>query len=179
MSTTLISKVETASSKTGKGMEGHVTECGNRIMRVVGNLVATEGRKALEDDLLPMLFYAVEFSQSLRCQRAHWSVRHLGANLHQKPQSGPWEEKVDFDEGTMDDKHGDDDSDEEGVHIQHGKVVEVFITPALFKSGNTDGERFDVETCVERSEVKCHTLPVRSGHPVSSREKGSSQGLAY
>ena len=179
LSTTLISKVESASSKTGKGMEGHVIGCSNRIMGVVGNCVATESKKALEDSLLPVLLYAVHFSQTLRCQRALWSVRHLGGSLHRRLQSGPWDGKVEFDEGTMDDKHGDDDSDGEGAHIQHGKVVEVLITPALFKSGNTDGERFDVETCVERSEVKCHTLPVRSDHPVVGREKRSSQGLAY
>lgn len=54
--------------------------------------------------------------------------------------------------------YGDEDSDEEDSRIRNGKTVEVFVTPSLFKSGRSDGERFDVESCVQRSEVKCRVL---------------------
>ena len=160
LTTTLISKLDDASSRTGKGMEAHVTECSDRVMSVVGNWVATENRKELEDSLLAVLFQAVKLSQTLRCQRAHWSVRHSGDAIHQRPQSGPPEELVFFDETTMDDTHGDDDSDGGGAQPQYSKIVEIFITPGLFKSGNSDGEQFDIETCVERSEVKCRKLSI-------------------
>ena len=74
------------------------------------------------------------------------------------PQSGPPDNLVFWDKATMDDIHGDEDGDEEDAHIQERKIVEIFITPGLFKSGNSDGELFDVEMCVERSEVRCRAV---------------------
>ena len=158
LTTTLVSKLDDGTSKTGEGMEKHVTHCSNRIMAVVGNWVATENRKALEEDLLTALLQAVKLSQTLRCQRAYWSVRHLGDTIYPGPQSGPPNGLVFFNEASMDDKYGEGDSDEEGANEPFSKIVEVFVTPGLFKSGNSDGERFDIETCVERSEVKCRAL---------------------
>lgn len=133
-------------------------------MGVIGNLVAPEKRGALEDTLSTVLLQATKLSQALRCQRACWSIRHLGDAIHQRRQSGRPDEFILFDEATMDDKHGDEDSDEEDG--QSEKIVEIFITPCLFKSGNSDGERFDVETCFERSEVKCRAPSIGPGHRV-------------
>lgn len=169
LTTTLISKLNDALSKTDKGTEACVTECSNRIMGVVGNWVATENRRMLEETLLPMLLQAVKLSQTLRCQRAYWSVRHPGDAIRQRPQSGLPDDLVFFDEATMDDKHGDEDSDEEGAHAQYRKTVEIFITPGLFKSGNSDGEQFDIETCVERSEVRCRPLSIGLGRSALNR----------
>ena len=158
LTATLVSRLDDGTSKTGEGMEKYVTQCSDRIMRVVGNWVAPEDRKALEEDLLTALLQAVKLSQTLRCQRAYWSVRHLGDTIHPGPQSGPPNGLVFFNEALMDDKYGEGDSDEEGANAPFSKIVEVFVTPGLFKSGNSDGERFDIETCVERSEVKCRAL---------------------
>lgn len=169
LTTTLISKLNDASSKTGKGMEACVTDCSNRIMGVVGNWVATENRRTLEDTLLPVLLQAVKLSQTLRCQRAYWSVRHPGDAIRQGPQSGLPDGLVFLDKATMDDKHGDEDSDEEAAHAQYSKTVEIFITPGLFKSGNSDGEQFDIETCIERSEVKCRPLSIGLGPSALNR----------
>ena len=58
----------------------------------------------------------------------------------------------------MEDRYGEEDSDKEDSQVRNGKLVEIFVTPSLFKSGNSDGEQFDVESCVQRSEVKCRTL---------------------
>ena len=128
-------------------------------MRVVGEWVATEDSKTLEEGLLEVLLQAVKFSQNLRCQRAYWSVRHLKDVVQQMPQSGLPDNLVFFDKATMDDTHGDEDYDEEGgAYTQARKVVEIFITPGLFKSGDPDGELFEIETCIERSEVKCRAL---------------------
>ena len=132
-------------------------------MGFVGNWVAPEKREALEDTLSTVLLQATKLSQTLRCQRACWSVRHLGDAIQRRQSRRP-HELVLFDEATMDDKHGDEDSDEEDG--QSEKIVEIFITPCLFKSDNTDGERFDVETCIERSEVKCRTPSIEPGRPV-------------
>lgn len=165
LTTTLIAKLDGTSSKTGKGMESSIAQCSNQIMSVVGRWVAPESRGALEGGLFAVLIQAVRLSQTLRCQRAYWSVRHLGNVIQRKPQPGWPDDFVLFDEATMEDNDGDEGSDEEGARVQDGKTVEVFVTPGLFKSGNSDGERFDIETCVERSEVKCRTLPIRHGHP--------------
>ena len=158
LTTTLVSKLDDGTSKTGEGMEIYVTQCSDRIIGVVGNWVGADDRKALEEDLLTVLLQAVKLSQTLRCQRAYWSVRHLGDTIHPGPQSGPPNGLIFFNEASMDDKYGEGDSDEEGANAPFSKIVEVFVTPGLFKSGNSDGERFDIETCVERSEVKCRAL---------------------
>ena len=160
----LISKSDDASSETNESVEGYVTQCRNWIMDVVGELVAAKNRRALEDGLLAVLKQAVRLSRTLRCQRAYWSVRHPGA-MGQRAQSGLPSDLVLFDEATMDDVDGNEDSDAEGTRIQYGKIIEIFVTPSLFKSGNSDGERFDVEACIERSEVKCRTLSTRHGRP--------------
>lgn len=121
--------------------------------------------RQIEDHTLStVLLQATKLSQTLRCQRACWSVRHLGDAIHQRRKSRRPHELVVLDEATMDDKHGDEDSDEDDG--QSEKIVEIFITPCLFKSGNTDSERFDVETCIEHSEIKCRTPSIGPGHPV-------------
>lgn len=35
------------------------------------------------------------------------------------------------------------------------KTVEIIISPGLFKRGNSNGDLFDVESCVKRVEVAC------------------------
>ena len=96
-----------------------------------------------------ILLCAVSLSKTLRCQRACWSVRHV---------HGPSAKDITavfFDEAVMDDKHGDENSDGQEIPTVDGKLVEIVVSPALFKRGNTDGERFEFESCLQRSEVKC------------------------
>ena len=109
LTTTLISNLYDGTSKTGEGMEKYVTQCSDRIMSVVGKWVATENRKALEEALVTALLQAVKLSQTLRCQRAYWSVRHLGDTIHPGPQSGPPNGLFFFNEALMDDKYGEGD----------------------------------------------------------------------
>ena len=169
LTATLISKLN-SSSNTGKGMEARVTECGRRIMSLIGIWVAVEDRRMLEDELLVILLQAVKLSQTLRCQRACWSVRHPSSAVQGTLSAGDC--LVFFDDGTMNDKHGDEDSDGENIQTSYKKIVEIVVSPALFKRGNTDGERFDVESCVEPSEVKCKRPSIGAG------QAGSTKGLA-
>ncbi|KAL8838119.1 MAG: hypothetical protein Q9170_002260 [Blastenia crenularia] len=129
LTTTLASRLD-ASSKTGKGMESYVTRCCEHIMGLVGQWVGQRDRNILEEDLLAILFSAVGSLASSR-------------------------DPVLFDREIMEDKHGEEDSDGEDVPTADGKRVEILISPALFKRGNTDGERFEFESCIERAEVKC------------------------
>ncbi len=117
-------------------------------MSVVGPWVAQVERKVLEAELLEILFSAVSLSKTLHCQRSCWSVRPIDG-----PSAG--ESVIFFDEAIMDDKHGDEDSDGEQMPTANGKFVEIIVSPGLYKSGNTDGERFEFESCMARSEVKC------------------------
>ena len=141
-------------------MEGHVSDCGHRIMSLIGPWVDQKTRQKLEEELLGILFQAVRLSQTLRCQRASWSVRHVVDPSTQDPglttSASP---PLFFDEAVMDDKHGDDDSDidADDPMDRSRKIVEVVVSPALFKRGNTDGERFEIESCVEPAEVKCYS----------------------
>ncbi|KAL8639629.1 MAG: hypothetical protein Q9228_003353 [Teloschistes exilis] len=155
--TTLISK-QAGPSNVGKGMEHHAAECSDQIFQVVGNWAPEENRKALYDGLHSIIFQAVKLSQTLRCQRACWSIRSVKSEDPAFQGSGRKAPSF-FDECTM---QGDDD---EAENQQFRKIVEVLVTPALFKRGNTDGERFDTETCLERAEVKCR--PAVHAPPVS------------
>jgi len=71
-----------------------------------------------------------------------------------------------YDEGTMIDLGGDEDEDENGqpVREQCTKIVGIVVAPALFKRGNSDGERFDYESCIKRAEVKCRALAGAKNH---------------
>ena len=129
-------------------METHVTSCHRHIMSVVGPWVAQGERKVLEVELLEILFSAVSLSKTLRCQRACWSVRHVDG-----PSAG--ESVIFSDEAIMDDKHGDEDSDGQQMPTANGKFVEIIVSPGLYKRGNIDGERFEFESCIARSDVKC------------------------
>ena len=132
-----------------------VTACSTRIMSLVANWVMAEDRGKLEDGLRKILSYAVELSQTLRCQRAFWSIRQAGSLSSRTSNARYADSLLYFDEGTMDDKYAGEDSDGSSIPTPSRKIVEIVISPSLWKRGNTDGERFDAEFCVERSEVKC------------------------
>jgi hypothetical protein len=98
----------------------------------------------LADGLFTIFAEAVHFSQYLRRQRAMWSVRFPQRPVvigHQGEiqQSGP----LMFEPAAMKDDYGEDEEmDKETLRRQ---TVELVITPALYKRGNLDGERFDIE----------------------------------
>ncbi|KAL8879399.1 MAG: hypothetical protein Q9198_002978 [Flavoplaca austrocitrina] len=147
LTTTLVSRLD-STSKTGNGMESHVISCCEYIMRLVGQWVRNRDCRTMKEDLLLLLFNAVELSKILRCQRAQWSVRQVD-----NPSSS--KDVILFDGETMEDKHSEEDSDGEDIPTPSGKRVEIIVSPGLFKRGNTDGEQFEYESCIERAEVKC------------------------
>lgn len=139
------------------------TACSTRIMSLVANWVAAEDQGKLEDGLREILSDAVKLSQTLRCQRASWSIRQAGSFVNRAPNAGRVDSLLYFDERTMDDKYGDEDSDGRSIPTSSSKKVEIIISSSLWKRGDTNGERYDSEFCAERSEVKCK-------RPSSSRE---------
>ena len=100
---------------------------------------------------------ALRQSQLMRCQRASWTVKHPtmrvqkpnivtdehGEKIRHMPEPGPW--KLQFDPRTMIDQ-GKDYEDGEAL-------VDLVLAPGLYKRGDKDGERFDVESCVVPSLV--------------------------
>jgi hypothetical protein len=50
-----------------------------------------------------------------------------------------------------------DDEEETSPSRYCNKLVNVIISPALFKSGNNDGQQDDKEYAVEKAEVSCVT----------------------
>lgn len=142
-------------------MEGYVSDCSHQIMDLIGPWVGLDKRQKLEEELLGILLQAVKLSQTLRCQRASWSVRHvIGANSQDPGLTAP-DMPTFFDEVVMNDKHGDDDSEDDSCTPRGRKIVEIVVSPGLFKRGNTDGERFEFESCVEPAEVRCYSQPAR------------------
>lgn len=60
-----------------------------------------------------------------------------------------------LDARAMRDINGDEYDDVPGRRDTLGRIVDLVIGPGLYKRGNTNGQGFDTETCMERSEVKC------------------------
>ena len=139
-------------------------------MSFVGNWAAAENRKALEDDLLEILFGAVKFAQLLRRQRACWSVRYFGHVIQRSWKLKYSQNPMFFDEATMYDKDEDEDSDGKKVQLPFKRIVEIVVSLGLFKRGNTDGERFEYDSCMEKSEVKCGKTWTGAGH-VETQER--------
>ena len=154
LTATLISRLNTYNQKD-EGTETGTTPCSTRIMSLVANWVAAEDQGKLEDGLLEILSDAVKLSQTLRCQRAFWSIRQAESFLNRTPEAGRADSLLYFDQGTMDDKYGEEDSDGRSISTSSRKMVKIIISPSLWKRGNTDGERYGSEFCVERSEVMC------------------------
>ena len=156
----LISRLDTY-SKANESAETNVTACSARLMSLVANWTMADDREKLEDGLRKILLDAVKLSQTLRCQRAFWSVRHAGLFVNNTSNIDNGDRLLYFDKGTMDDEYSDGDSDGESdgrtIPTASPKIVEVVISPSLWKRGDTDGKRYDVEFCVERSGVKCKT----------------------
>lgn len=158
LTATLISRLNTF-NKPDEDNETGITACSRRIMSMVANWVASEDQGMLEDGLQKILSDAVKLSQTLRCQRAFWSIRQPGSVVNRTLNAGRTGSWLYFDEGTMDDGQGDEDSEGRSIPTWSRKIVEIIISPSLWKCGNTDGERYDIESCVERSEVKCKRHP--------------------
>ncbi|KAF1995327.1 hypothetical protein P154DRAFT_580897 [Amniculicola lignicola CBS 123094] len=95
---------------------------------------------AHEDRLRRIFIEAVQFAQYLRRQRALWSARFPSRPLLPGLQeTGP----LMFDPTSMkDDKGDDEDMNPEQLKLQY---VDIVVTPALYKRGNTNGERFESE----------------------------------
>ena len=157
LTATRISRPDTY-HKTREGREKDIIACSTRIMSLVANWVTAEDQGKFEDRLRKILSDAVELSQTLRCQRAFWSIRQAGSFVDRTGNAECAHSLLYFDEGTMDDIDGDDDSDdsdERSTPTSSPKIVEIIISPSLWKRGNTDGERYDSEFCAARSDVKC------------------------
>ena len=125
-------------------------KCGKLILDVVGPLAPKDQREQLANDLQGILVQAITFSQTLRCQRASWSVRHVVRRASSNDQP------VYFDKSIMVNERGDASDDGDGPYR---RLVEFVVSPALFKRGDTDGEQYDIETCLELAKVRSFLPP--------------------
>lgn len=146
-------------------------DCANFILELVGPLAPKGQSEQLASDLEEVLVQAIKLSQTLRCQRASWSVRHVihRASSNDKP--------VHFDESVMVNER-EDTSDEDDPLYE--RLVEVVVSPALFKRGNTDGEQYDIETCIVDSLTmfpKAAPLSVTASQPTIIYSSPSVQSL--
>ncbi|KAL2060459.1 hypothetical protein VTL71DRAFT_9490 [Oculimacula yallundae] len=115
-----------------------------------------QDQQKMAAELLNIFSEAVHFVRLLRTQRAQWSLRF--PKPYSKPPSSPLprdhpnyfdsmpQSRVMFDHSTMKSiaPHDDDERTD-------NKFVQIFITPALFKRGDSDGEKFDVFSCIDTS----------------------------
>ena len=138
---------------TGIDKEQGFVNCVKSILDVVSPLAPKDQSEQLASDLQEILIQAVKLSQTLRCQRASWSVRHVVPRASSN-------DPVHFDGSVMVNER--DDAGDDG-HQSYRRLVEVVVSPALFKRGNTDGEQYDVETCIVRAKVRSFLSPNPAG----------------
>ncbi|KAI0849513.1 hypothetical protein F5Y00DRAFT_269499 [Daldinia vernicosa] len=105
---------------------------------------------------------ALELSRLLRRQRASWSVRFPATRQQPVPGGNtaaiPTALRAIFDDGVMKDMDLDEEEIPSSDQYCH-KYVEIIVGPALFKSGNIDGEQYDMENVIEKAEVSCAAAP--------------------
>ncbi|MCJ1462385.1 hypothetical protein MMC07_000985 [Pseudocyphellaria aurata] len=159
-----------ATSNTGKGMEGHVTDCSDRWQlralnvgkrpdraRKVPNADKGMTREEYVDDVRKKAAVTVRrrrkevtrMAKREATAEASWSVRHIEPAASKIPDAG------------MALTIMDDDSDDDSTS-RYQKLVEIVVSPGLFKRGNTDGERFDIESCLTRAAVRCYLKPTKA-----------------
>lgn len=101
-------------------------------------------QRTVEGGLQAIFLRAVQFSRLIRRQRALWSVRFpLGSC------GGP----LKFEPSFMKNHRIEDDDDDEGGKKLEQRFVEYIISPALFKRGTIDGEKYDSEAAIAVAEV--------------------------
>lgn len=99
---------------------------------------------------------ALDLARKLRCQQAAWSIRYprTAGAAPPKSESGAMHTPVTpFDPNLMWDSDADDD---EQVRVR----VEMFVTPALFKSGSSDGMKYEIEKAFLKAEVVSVPAPI-------------------
>ncbi|CAG8962467.1 hypothetical protein HYFRA_00014197 [Hymenoscyphus fraxineus] len=151
------------------------------MWKLCGEIMETAGiwcpdhheRDKLAAELFNIFSEAVHFVRLLRVQRAQWSLRfpkpHNTAPriLLQQGQLNSLDTKlrpiVMFDESTMRSiaPHDDDERTD-------NKFVQIFIRPALFKRGDTDGEKFGVFSCIDASVIMWGELQIHHALPQQS-----------
>ncbi|KAJ4203210.1 hypothetical protein NW767_005321 [Fusarium falciforme] len=115
----------------------------------------------LERTLLENVFVpAVELSQVLRRQRAYWYVQFprvmaakgLLSDEHTRPYIFKPDQMADIDSS-------DEEADARGQCL---KSVDIIILPGLYKCGDNDGERYEIESVVEKAQVSCEDIEVEA-----------------
>jgi hypothetical protein len=145
----------------------------DKTMNLFGPWVPSDRHEEMRMGLENIFETAVRFSQLLRRQRACWSVcfphSRMVANIvagqnqcamNERTSSRAHIDACWYDPLTMEDTDEDGmEHEEDAFHhsrpVNVAKQVQLLITPALFKRGNADGEKYDIQACLVKSIVKC------------------------
>lgn len=121
----------------------------------------------LEHSLCENVFVpAVELSQVLRRQRAHWYSRFPHITSANIPLAEEYIEAYPFQPDQMRDVDSPEEDEDECRQDPCFKAVEIIIRPGLFKCGNNDGEQYEVESVVEKAQVSCTKIMYEGEGPL-------------
>lgn len=121
-------------------------EIAKDIMKVVEIWAPESELDRLYTGLIELTVRAIDISQVMRRQRALWTLRHPSDCLTKEETDSA----VLKSQGWFEDKA---DEDEEQSEQAISRVVGLVVSPGLFKRGNADGERYDIESCIKTAEV--------------------------
>lgn len=159
LTVTLLGKVFGESSDTWEHcVHAYLEDQANLIMELVGPWIDSKEDDVLGNDMVQILENALTLSLLLRHQKASWALRFPEGMSRSLSHPGP----VTLDPRQMKDLNGPDDEDEdedEKSDVQCHNLVEIFVTPGLYKQGNMDGEKYETDYVVLRAEVICAEVP--------------------
>ncbi len=154
LTTGLISRCSEG-NRPNKDQLAFVHEQAECAMNGIGRWIPAEQQAQAANDLKTCFMDAIALSQLLRRQRACWYVRFPASTTRASEdmmlQGNRGSIPVFFDPTTMRDVNADYMDPE----YKHRKVLELLVSPGLFKRGDSDGDHFEEETCREPAEVTC------------------------
>lgn len=137
-----------------------ISSAARDILSLVGAWAEPARHLELEINLEAIFTDAIRFSQDLRRQRALWYVNFPGPQIrHDARPPAP----LMFDPAKMTDTTVDEWP--EGIRTDprflRQQYVEMVVAPALYKRGNVDGERYEIEDLVVPASVLMRPPPVQ------------------
>jgi hypothetical protein len=140
-----------------------VNEIKEQIWALVGAWLPKSAQATSLAGLDEVISSAIALSCIIRQQRAYWTVAFPESSpassvVSQVTSKTPSQGKspILFDPETMrDGKDGEEELDGNCQRSLENHVVELMISPALFKRGDASGNKYDEESCFMPAEVRC------------------------
>ncbi len=123
-------------------------------MGFLENWYPRERSKDIHASLAHLIKASISLLRHLREQRAYWFVAYRSGTNADDSNMFDAEIMTDVDADGTEQEYGAAEGDEPNRYSVPQKHVRLKIFPGLFKRGNADGLRYDIEECYVKTRVK-------------------------